>query len=119
MCGSRGGGQRRLARGGARWWRWRSNCRVVAEETQLCNKVMENGGGRQAAGCIHFFFLGGVESYLESYLGKSCPKPRDFFHFGGGDVLGRIQGKIRIGVILWSFLVILPQIYLKYYLKIS
>jgi hypothetical protein len=56
-----------------------------------------------------FLFLGGVESYLESYLDESCPRPRVNFPFLGV-VLGRIQGRSRTVVILWSFLVILLQI---------
>ncbi len=62
-------------------------------------------------GCFHFLFLGGVKSYLESFLDKTCPKPRDFSFFWVGG-LGWIWGRIRIGAILWSFLVIQPWILL-------
>jgi hypothetical protein len=40
------------------------------EETQLHNKAMEDGG-RRWVGVFIFSFLGGVESYLETYLDKS------------------------------------------------
>ncbi len=59
----------------------------MVEEKLLHNKVMEDGGGRWA-GMYSFGFLAG-----ESYLDKS---------FGGG--LGRIHGRIRIGIILWGVL---------------
>jgi hypothetical protein len=42
---------------------------------------MEVEDGQQ--GCIIFFFLGGVECYLKSYLNESWTKPRDF----GGSIM--------------------------------
>jgi hypothetical protein len=41
---------------------------VAAEEKQLCNKVMENGGGRRARMFSFFCFLMGLNPTLESYL---------------------------------------------------
>ncbi len=57
VCGGRGGGQERLARGGVQWWRQRSNCRAAAEEKQLHDKAMEDGGRRWAGrGGVFIFF---------------------------------------------------------------
>ncbi len=45
---------------------------MAAEEKQLQDKVMEDGGAWKRGGDVYFFsYLGGVESYLESYLDKS------------------------------------------------
>ncbi len=67
MSGGIGGGLQQLARGGVRWWRRRSNYCAAAEEKQLRNEAMEDGGRRQV-GVFIFSFLGGVKSYLDSYL---------------------------------------------------
>jgi hypothetical protein len=43
-----------------------SDCRAAAEEKQLCDKVMEDGGGRRAD--VFFCFLMGFNPISESYL---------------------------------------------------
>ncbi len=78
VCGGRSERQRWLARGRAQWWRLRSDCCVAVEENQLRDKATEDGGRQQAGRAgrvVHFFsFLGGVESYLQSYPLQSYPK---------------------------------------------
>jgi hypothetical protein len=58
---------------------------------------------------VNFFFSD--ESYLNPtlYLQSCLIRGVIFFDFFWGG-FGKIQGRIRIGVILWSFLVILPPI---------
>ncbi len=67
-------------KGVAQWWRRRSDCCAAAEEKQLHNKAMEDGGRQRVAGAARgrvltfFSFLGGVESYLQSYPLQSYNK---------------------------------------------
>jgi hypothetical protein len=73
VCGGRSRGRQWLARGRVQLWRQRSDCCAAVEEKQLHDKAMEDGGKQQAGLCgvggvlIIFSFLGGVESYLQSY----------------------------------------------------
>jgi hypothetical protein len=66
--------------GGVQLWRRRSDCCAAAEEKQLHNKAMEDGSRRQAGQrrvgrvLIFFYFLGRVESYLQSYPLQSYQK---------------------------------------------
>jgi hypothetical protein len=39
--------------------------------------------------CVHFLFLGGVESFLKSYLDKSYQRPEVFFNLGGWGGVGQ------------------------------
>jgi hypothetical protein len=81
------------------WWRRRCGCCAAAEEKLLWYKVIEDGGGRQVGMCSFCFLVGGrqiIESYLESYLVKSCPKPRGFFSFWGRGVW--VGFKVRLGL---------------------
>ncbi len=107
MSGGSGGGRRWLARGGAQWWRRKSNCCMAAEEKQRHGGW--SGGrrqvGRRRAGCSFFFWMN-TTSILPSTI---LPKKGGNFLFWG-EVFATIWGRIRIGVILWSFLVILPPI---------
>jgi hypothetical protein len=45
-------------------------------------------------------FLGRVESYLKSFLDKSCPKPKIFFHI----FCGRVWAGFKVGLGLGSSL---------------
>jgi hypothetical protein len=87
VCGGRGRGQQRLARGRVQWWRQRSNCCMAAEEKQ--HHGGWSGGrkwaGRHGAGYSYFSFLGGVESYLQSYPLQSYQKCGVTFGIWGGD----------------------------------
>ncbi len=65
VCGGRSRGRQRLERGRVQWWMQRSDCCAEAEEKQLHDKAMEDGGrqwaGRRRAGCSLFFlFLAGL-----------------------------------------------------------
>ncbi len=89
---------------------------------QRKNNAMEDGAevedGWDGTGqCAHFFsFLGRVEYYLQSYPLQSFQKRGVIFGILG-DVfatievgLGLVELGVGLGVILWSFLVILPPI---------
>jgi hypothetical protein len=107
MSGGRGGGQRWLARGGAQWWRRKSDCCMAAEEKQ--HHGGWSGGRRQVGRHEAEWSLFFRQILHQSYPLQSCLK-RGYFFLFLGDVFATIQGRIRIGVILWSFLVILPLI---------
>jgi hypothetical protein len=75
------------------------------EEKALHNNEMEHGGGRWTGMCSFFCFLAGLNPTLNPTLANPAQNLGNFFIFWGGGGLGRIGGRIRIGVILWSFLV--------------
>ncbi len=68
-------------------------------------------GGGEATGDTQLLFLGmgGDNPTSNPTLTNPAQTPPQKIDIWGGG-LGRIQGRIRIGVILWSFLVILPPI---------
>jgi hypothetical protein len=91
------------------WWRRRNS--TMEDGAEVEDRL--GGTGRGA----HFFL---DEYYLNPNLYNLAKKGGYFFWFLG-EVFAMIRGRIRIGVILWSFLVILssilprilPQSYLK------
>jgi hypothetical protein len=101
---------------------------VVRRQKRSCLAIrssrMEVDDGR---GSVHSVSWQGGDKFLNPTLSPTSTKPAQnlgyFFHFGGGGGLGRIEGRISIGVILWSFFVILTQILPRFchksYLKIS
>jgi hypothetical protein len=110
-----------LARGGVLWWRRRSDCCAVAEEKQLRDKGMEDGGRRRAgqrgAGCsFSFLFLAGMNPTFNPTLYNPTKNGGYFWDFRGSFFatievgLGLVGLGVGLGVILWSFLVILPPL---------
>ncbi len=93
---------------------------MAVEEKQLHDKAMEDGcrqwAGQCGVGCSLFSFLGGDESYLQSYP-LFLPKMGGNFCDFGGVIFATFEVRfglvglgVGLGVILWSFLVILPPI---------
>ena len=83
---------------------------TVVQRRRLRGKVMEAGAGRAGWRGVHYFFFSWRGWILpQSYPLQSCIKIGIFF-LNSGVFFVTIGGRIRIGVILWSYLVILPPI---------